>query len=493
MTSRTQIDPTFSQRIILIRYIMAWSQIEATPAHLTYLILTTFLLCYALFSQFIRNRLHLAEPPFATLFGVIIGPKGLDVVDPVEWFGEDDITEEITRIVVGVQVFVVGLELPRRWLKTRLRSLLMQLGPVMMISYVVTAVLVRYIVSTKWDTAFVVSACLAPTDPVLAASVLGNSHFSERIPKRLRDLLGAESGCNDGVSFPFLFLPLFLMIKSGTGEALKTWTLITLLYSCVFGLTLGVVIGRSANWILKVCERRELIDPASFLAFYLLLAVFSIGVGSTLGSDDFLVAFGAGAGFSYDGWFAKQVKNTHLPSVIDLILNSGFFIYFGAIIPWASFSSDLTGLTVIRLLGLTVAILVLRRLPGMLLLYKAIPEIKSLREAVFCGFFGPMGVGAIFLAMTARAQLESGDSVPLPNPPKHSPHKIAIETIWPVVAFVVFGSILVHGSSTGFISVYGHYSRNQGDRASLVGAEQGLLDGFVDSDYGSNAGSEQEL
>lgn len=167
---------------------MVWKQLSLTPSHLTYILLSGFLILYALFSQFIRNRLHLAEPPLATLFGILVGPACLDIIDPRRWIEKDSTTEEITRVVVGVQVFAIGLELPRRWIKSRWRSLLMLLGPVMSMSYLVTAFLVYFIAQTELLTAFIISACLAPTDPVLAASVLGNSHFSERIPKRLRDV-----------------------------------------------------------------------------------------------------------------------------------------------------------------------------------------------------------------------------------------------------------------------------------------------------------------
>lgn len=50
---------------------MAWSQLEPTGPHVTYLVLTFFLILYALFSLMIRNRLHLSEPPLATLFGIV--------------------------------------------------------------------------------------------------------------------------------------------------------------------------------------------------------------------------------------------------------------------------------------------------------------------------------------------------------------------------------------------------------------------------------------
>lgn len=201
-------------------------------------------------------------------------------------------------------------------------------------------------------------------------------------------MLGAESGANDGVSFPFLYIPIYLLLKHSTGEAVKEWLLITILYECLTGLAIGVIIGRSANRFLKTLTRMELIDPAAFLSFYLLLALLSIGVGSTLGVDDFLVCFGAGAGFSYDGWFSKHTKNTHLPSVLDLILNASFFIYFGSTIPWHFFSDPAIGMNVGMLVGLTIAILFLRRMPPLLLFYKGIPEIKTFREALFCGWFG---------------------------------------------------------------------------------------------------------
>lgn len=61
---------------------MAWRQIEATPSHITYLILASFLITYALFSTFIRNRLHLSEPPIALIFGIILGPRGLGWLTP---------------------------------------------------------------------------------------------------------------------------------------------------------------------------------------------------------------------------------------------------------------------------------------------------------------------------------------------------------------------------------------------------------------------------
>ena len=101
-------------------------------------------------------------------------------------------------MIVSLQVFSVGLELPRAYFKRHWKSVGMFLVPVMTVGWLITAGLVMGILKTKWSTALIISACLTPTDPVLAAAVLQGSRFSGRVPRRLRHLLSAESGCNDG-------------------------------------------------------------------------------------------------------------------------------------------------------------------------------------------------------------------------------------------------------------------------------------------------------
>jgi NhaP-type Na+/H+ or K+/H+ antiporter len=75
---------------------MTWDQIEATTPHLTYLIGSAFLILYALFSSFIKNRLHLSEPPLAMLLGIIFGPMGAGALDPRS--ESDTITQEMARV-----------------------------------------------------------------------------------------------------------------------------------------------------------------------------------------------------------------------------------------------------------------------------------------------------------------------------------------------------------------------------------------------------------
>ncbi|WPH01459.1 Hypothetical protein R9X50_00430500 [Acrodontium crateriforme] len=477
----------------------AWSQIEASPPHLTYLLLSTFLISYALFTSFIRNRLHLSEPPIALAFGILLGPRvfsiltpntcGLDGcldpnLGPGGWGWGDGTIQEITRVIVGIQVFAVGVELPKRYASRHWRSILMLLGPVMTIGWLVCAGFVALLFGTDLPTSLVIAACLTPTDPVLAASILSNSQFSNRVPPRIKHMLSAESGCNDGISFPFLYIGLFILTQENDASAFKSWFLITILWQCVFGTILGLVIGTTFNRLLRFSDKKGYIDDAGFTVFYLLLAVLSVGVGSTLGADDFLVSFGAGYGFARDGWFSEKTKEARLPKILDLLFNSAMFVYLGTIIPWYDFvPQNITiSITPIRLIGFLVLVLLFRRIPAVLLTWRWIPDIHTWHEAFFCGHFGPMGLGGLFLAIEARAVLENGTAIPDAHPPHYgypyTAREKAVMMVWPIVCFTVMGSTIVHGLSVLVISIASHFSRSQERRAGLLAAEDDPLGGM---------------
>lgn len=469
---------------------MSWPEIEPTTPHLSYLLLSFFLILYALFSELIRNRAHLSEPPLATLAGIAFGPYGATVLDPADqWGWEDNITQELARLIVGVQCFAVGIELPAAYVKRHWKSILVLLGPNMIIGWMISALIVFLVLDIKWTTAMIIAACLTPTDPVLSASVIAEAKFSHRVPKRIRHLLAAESGCNDGSAFPFLYIAIYAATASSAAEGVKDWFLNLLIWQCFMGIFIGIVIGLVANKALRFSESKGFVQESTLLVFYFLLAIFCIAVGSTLGLDDFLVCFCAGAAFCWDGWFSRRTARMKLPSILDLMLNSAFFVYFGSIIPWHTYRDNLK---VGNMLLVALLTLLLRRLPTMITLKKLVPDLRTYHEAIFVGHFGPIGVGALFLAVEGMARLETGTSEPLPHPPKDSPHHEALATIWPVVCFIVLSSIMVHGVSAMVMSIAGHLLRHPKERAPLLGGEQERLYGMADDYESVDMGEEEE-
>ncbi|KAI9792657.1 MAG: hypothetical protein M1835_007718 [Candelina submexicana] len=438
---------------------MAWEQLSVNRPHLAYAILGGFTSLFMLCSLFVKERLYIGEATVATICGIIFGPHAANLFNPASWGNVDQITLECSRIVLVVQCFAVGVELPKAYMEKHWRSVVLLLIPVMTFGWLITSTFIWWMIEPlTWLESLCVAACVTATDPVLASSVVGKGKFAKRVPKHLRDLLSAESGCNDGMAFPFIYLALYLIhYRPHANEVIYHWACLTVLYECVFGAVYGFLIGYVGRHAIRWAESRNLVDRESFLVFYFVLALFCAGTGSMLGVDDLLVGFAAGVGFSNDGWFLRKTEESHVSNVIDLLLNLAYFVYLGAVIPWAQYNAPETGMTPWRLVIIAIFVILFRRIPIMLALKPIIPDIKTWREALFAGHFGPIGVGAIFVAILARAELETDSTTPLAElPPPGSHNYVIVQLIWPITTFLVISSILVHGSSIAVFTLGKH-------------------------------------
>ncbi len=428
-----------------------WEQLSINKPHLAYLILGGFTSLFMLCSLFVKEKLYIGEATVATLCGIIFGPHAANLFDPRSWGNVDQITLECSRVVLVVQCFAVGVELPKAYMERHWRSVVLLLVPVMTYGWLATSLFIWWMIEPlTWLESLMCAACVTATDPVLASSVVGKGKFSKRVPKHLRDVLSAESGCNDGMAFPFIYLSYYLIhYKLNAEHVTLHWFCNTVLYECVFGCIYGVLIGYGGRHAIKWADRKNLIDRESFLVFYFTLALFCAGTGASLGTDDLLVGFAAGVGFSNDGWFTQKTEESHVSNVIDLLLNLAYFVYLGSIIPWEQYNNSSIGLTPWRLVVISILVIFFRRIPIMLMLKPIIPDVKTWREALFAGHFGPIGVGAIFAAILARAELQTDTTTPLAviNPDPTSENHMVIQVIWPLTTFLVITSILVHGSS----------------------------------------------
>ncbi len=167
----------------------------------------------------------------------------------------------------------------------------------------------------------------------------------------------------------------------------------------VLSVIWGSMLGYSFRHLMKFCERKDLIDRQSYVAQYISLALLTVGTTTLLGTEVLLASFTCGTAFSWDGFFNKQTEASVFSSVVDLLLNTAAFVYVGAWMPFDSFSDPTLSLSIWRLICIAILILMLRRLPIILGLFKWIPDIKSFREALFCGHFGPIGIGDLHFSL----------------------------------------------------------------------------------------------
>ena len=125
-----------------------------------------------------------------------------------------------------------------------------------------------------------------------------------------------------------------------------------------------------------------------------------------------------------------------------MLLNISVFLWFGAVCPWVSFRNN-NVIPLWRLVLLGVLILLLRRVPVVFAMHKQIRQIEEFQQAAFVGFFGPIGVSAIFYLYVSIDFLHGvtvdgavrGDAARL--------EEIMRVVIW----FLAICSIVVHGLS----------------------------------------------
>ncbi|KAF9463821.1 Sodium/hydrogen exchanger family-domain-containing protein [Collybia nuda] len=428
---------------------MVYQLLEVTGPGLAYICLGGFVVAFSMFSLLMKQKFYINEVVLGTAFGIIMGPHVANVFDPRTW-GEspDAITLEVTRIVLATGLFAIGVELPRSYMAKHVRGLFVMVVPTMALGWVIVAGLVYGLFPRlTFVSCLAIAACLTPTDPIICAAIVGGKYAKKNVPLNLRQILSAESAANDGLAFPFLTISLYLILDPTARQAVGHWVLVGCLYQVTMGVVIGAILGLIFSYLMKFSHRHGFIDRESYVAQYLALAIFTTGVVSTIGSDDLLAAFAAGSAISWDGDFNVHTEDEVFSSVIDLVLNCACFIYIGAWLPFTSFDIPSLGISPWRLTVLFLAILALRRIPAILMLYRWIPEISTWSEALFSGHFGPMGVGAVFISSLALHTLEKSAS------PLNNEEAILAACLQPIVAFVVLGSIIIHGLSIPFVSL----------------------------------------
>jgi len=142
-------------------------------------------------------------------------------------------------------------------------------------------------------------------------------------------------------------------------------------------------------------------------------------------------------------WFRLAPLVDSLQPTVDLLLNLAVFMWLGAVCPWDLFAHNEI-IPIYRLVTLGVLILLFRRLPVVLAMHRYIRQVEHFSQAAFLGFFGPIGVGAVFYLSICREFLL--EEVLVDGKPREDAQRTA-DAAYIVVWFLVICSIVVHGLS----------------------------------------------
>lgn len=397
-------------------------------------IIGAFILVFALLSLFIKEKCYISETLVATVVGMVFGKngfRGINLSDKAAAVG----MFQFSRMVINLQVIAVGMVVSKEYVLKSVQSLFMLLVPTMMFSWIVSTIIIRYFLEFSLENAMIVGACITPTDPVLASTILKGKFANRYVPAHIRKLLTFESGANDGLGLALLNFPLYLLIYRGRPADIA-WSLFfkTFIYELGLSVVIGIGLGVLSRYLLIKSKEMRMIDKESLLAYTIALAFFVSGVTALMGVDDIFACFVCGVFFSwYDEESIEEVKESHLLEVIDMLVNLTFFVFFGATFPYEAISA--------QNIFVCVMLILLRRLPVILVLKPAIDKLYTVKEAVFAGWFGPVGAGAIFLAYSAKEMLQE--------------HKISLDgKIMNLVHLIVFSSVLIHGITVPVIHIH---------------------------------------
>ncbi len=245
-----------------------------------------------------------------------------------------------------------------------------------------------------------IATMLAPTDAALGKAVVTN----EAVPSNIREGLNVESGLNDGICVPILFI--FLALATRTGAEGSTSMLALKLMAEAIGI--GVAVGAGLTFFAvrlgTQCANRGWITETWRQLPVPALAVTCFAVAQWLGGSGFIACFVGGMLF---GRLAKQHKH-------KLLLAAEGTGDTLALITWVVFGSAVVGqsigafnwqVVVYALLSLTL----IRMLPVFLVL-----KGMNLRtdEKLFMGWFGPRGLASIvFAVIVLNEHLPGGHTI----------------------------------------------------------------------------------
>lgn len=114
----------------------------------------------------------------------------------------------------------------------------------------------------------------------------------------------------------------------------------------------------------------------------------------------------AGNAFTWDDWFRQETADDTLQPTIDMLLNAAIFMWFGAVCPWHKFVYNEV-IPIYRLIPLGILVILFRRPPIIALMHTRIHQIEQWRQAAVVGFFGPIGVSAIFYLYISQEYLRT--------------------------------------------------------------------------------------
>ena len=338
---------------------------------------------YAALSRRLDGTIVTAPMVFVTA-GLVTGSEALGWLDLSIGSGEVRVLAEATlTLVLFADASRIDIAALRR--QVALPARLLGIGlPLTIVAGAVAAAAV--LGQLTWAEALVLAIVLAPTDAALGQAVVTDPG----LPMRVRQGLNVESGLNDGICVPLLFIAL--AIGEADEDAITVHHAVSLVLEEIgYGLVGGVAAGLLGAYVLRLARRHELVAEEWVQVIPLAAAGLSYGIAAPLGGSGFIAAFVAGLVFGV----LTRTRGGEVTYLVDAgggVLNAVTLIVFGAVALGPELHHLDGGTVLYAVLSLTLV----RMLPVALSL---IGMHARLPTTAFVGWFGPRGLASIVFAV----------------------------------------------------------------------------------------------
>jgi NhaP-type Na+/H+ or K+/H+ antiporter len=344
------------------------------------------------------ERSVLTGPMVYIFFGLLAGPLGFGVldlqVDAIEMRVIADLTLALVLFLDAANADLRALKahsaIPRRMLGIGL-PLCIALG-----AYLGTLVFPDI---SLWEVC-ILATMLAATDAALGKGVVSN----EAVPNRVRQGLNAESGLNDGLAVPVLFV--FLALATGEVSGEESTGLLALEYfleEVGIGIAVAVVLVTLAVQLLKLGRWRGWFTDVWRQIPVVALALACFATAQSLHGSGFIACFVGGLLF---GYLAGE-RTHHLVLAgegIGELLAMFTWVVFGAVFMGVNWGLMTWDVVLYSLLSLTV----IRMLPMVIALWGTGEKLET---KLFLAWFGPRGLASIVFMVIVSAENLPSESV----------------------------------------------------------------------------------
>lgn len=379
------------------------------------LIFASFILIYSLIAKRIEKT-PLSGPLLAVIVGLVAGPLLLDLtVVKVEVEGYKVIAELALALVLFTDASNTNIKELVKNATVPTRLLLIGL-PLTIVFGMIGGVIVFK--GFSWIELGILATLLAPTDAALGKPVVTN----QSVPSKLRESLNVESGLNDGICVPVLFL-FIALFSAQTGEGVRfSFGLLLFAKQIGIGLVAGLGITFLGDRFVDYSQKRGLISKSWETVVIIALAFSCFTAAQIAGGSGFIACFTGGLLYST---INRKYKHDILEEAegIGDTLSMLTWVIFSSVIIAANFKYFTWDILIYALLSLTL----IRMIPVLISLIRTgIPG----KEKLFIAWFGPRGLASIVFAIII---LDIG-----------LPHQ---RTIVLTAACTILLSIILHGLS----------------------------------------------